>query len=54
MARIQLERLPNPPKQYDPQHMAAVVRALQLALQRADYAPQTEAIRLQAQSWIGL
>jgi len=53
MAKINVEPLPPAPLEYTPQYQANMVRILQLALQRVNYARDTDLIREQAARWMG-
>lgn len=54
MAKINVEPLPPPPPEYSQQYQAQMVRILQLALQRVNYARDTDVIREVAKDWMGL
>lgn len=53
MAKINVEPLPPAPLEYTPQYQANIVRILQLALQRVNYARDTDQIREMAKNWMG-
>lgn len=54
MAKINVEPLPPAPKEYNQQYQAQMVRILQLALQRVNYAKETDLVRNMAKDWMGL
>lgn len=53
MAKINVEPLPPAPQEYAQQYQARMVRILQLALQRVNYARDTDQIRDMAKNWMG-
>lgn len=53
MAKINVEPLPPAPPEYSQQHISNMVRILQLAMQRVNYARDTDLIRNMAKDWMG-
>ena len=54
MAKIQIKALGTPPVEYNHQQMALLINNLKLALQRVDYAQESDAISRIAMNWMGI
>jgi hypothetical protein len=54
MARIQIKTLGTPSVEYNHQQMSILINNLKLALQRVDYAQESDAVARIAMNWMGI